>query len=195
MAGELFDKKSDFFKTYFDKALSYEDFVKTGTAVQTEKWTNFAGKISLDEAQKTMLSGFTRSMNILVLSGVWCGDCARQCPMLDLMAQSSKVMNLKFIDNQTYPELRDELRVCGGSRVPMALILSEDFFEVSRFGDRQLSVYRKKALNELGAACDPGILPPPANELAEEVREWLAFVERAQLMLRLSPFLRNRYKD
>ncbi len=192
---DIFDNKSSFFKSYFEKSLSYDDFIKSGTEAQAEKWKNFSSKIQLSNLQKEFLSGFKREMNILVLSGIWCGDCARQCPMINLIAESTNCINLKLVDNQTYPELRDELRICGGTRVPVALILSEDYFEVSRIGDRMLSVYRKKAVNELGDACDAGVLPPPENELAEELNEWIQYIEKAQLMLRLSPFLRNRHKD
>jgi hypothetical protein len=195
MSDEIFDKKADFFKRYFEKALSFNDYIKSGTPNQFERWQSASGKISLNSTQKTTLSGFKRKMNLLVLSGIWCGDCVRQCPMLDIISKDSELIDYRLIDNQAYPELRDEMRICGGSRVPVAIILSEDFFEVARFGDRTLSVYRKKALNEVGAACDPGLLPPPSSELSAELGEWLDFIERAQLMLRLSHFLRSRHKD
>ena len=115
--------------------------------------------------------------------------------MIDVIAKAANVIDYRLIDNEAYPELRDELRICGGSRVPVAVIFSEDFFEIARFGDRQLSYYRKKAAKELGAACDPGLLPPPSDELALEQSEWLDFTERAQLILRLSPYLRAKYRD
>ena len=119
----------------------------------------------------------------------------RQGPMLAAIAAASPQIDLRFIDNQHSPALRDELRIAGGTRVPVALFLSEDFFEVSRFGDRTLSHYRAKAARELGNACDSGLATADGAELAEELSEWLAAFERAQLVLRLSPFLRNRHND
>lgn len=118
----------------------------------------------------------------------------RQGPMLYRIAHQSSMIDLRFIDNQEHPELRDELRVSGGARVPVAVALSEDYFEVARFGDRTLSHYRLKAQRELGAACDSGLAGDP-SELAAEVTEWVEFFERCQLILRLSPFLRTRHND
>jgi len=77
----------------------------------------------------------------------------------------------------------------------VVVALSEDFFELARFGDRHLSVYRRKAEQEFGPACDAGILGPSESELAEELEEWSGFFERAQRMLQLAPMLRRRYND
>ena len=79
--------------------------------------------------------------------------------------------------------------------MPAVVILSEDMLEVSRGVDRTLSAYRRKAGNELGAACEAGIVAGPSEELAVELQEWLDIFERAQLLLRVSPFLRARYQD
>lgn len=195
MQSGIFDKRSAFFKGYFEKALSYADFLSTGTPQQREKWDRFSEKAELNQAQKELCASYKRKLNLLVLAGIWCGDCARQCPMLHKIAEASNVIELRVIDNQTYPELRDELRIAGGTRVPVAVALSEDFFEIERFGDRHLSVYRKKAEKELGAACDAGLLPPPDEELKEELSAWCDKIERVQLILRLSPFLRQRHGD
>lgn len=192
---ELFDIRSEFFRAEFQKASSYDDYIKSGTQQQLEKWQNFSTRLSLTGAQKELIGRFKRELNLLVLSGIWCGDCARQGPMLDLISKESSSINLRFIDNQSNPKLRDELRISGGSRVPVVVALSEDFFELARFGDRHLSVYRQKALTEVGAACDPGLVPESGSELAAELAEWLEWVERVQLILRLSPFLRARHKD
>jgi hypothetical protein len=115
--------------------------------------------------------------------------------MLDLIGSTSPQLDIRFIDNQAIPQVRDELRIHGASRVPVVVFLSEDFFEVGRFGDRQLAAYRRKARTELGDACDSGIVAPPSGELAEEVAQWFQNFERQQLLLRLSPFLRRRHND
>src|SRR3989440_3507277 len=35
-------------------------------------------------------SGFSRQMKILILSGIWCGDCVQQCPLLQKIAESNR---------------------------------------------------------------------------------------------------------
>lgn len=194
-ASELFDIHAELWKRGIERALPYREFVSTGSDVHQNRWDEWYERVSLSADQCALLKSFTRTMHVLVLAGMWCGDCARQCPILARIAQSCSTMNLRFLDNQSDIELRDELRVHGAARVPAVVVLSEDAFEVARGMDRTLATYRRKARTELGAACELGIVPPQQDELVADVAEWVAFFERAQLLLRVSPFLRNRHHD
>jgi thiol-disulfide isomerase/thioredoxin len=186
----LFDVRSELWSRAFSVAQSYEQYLASGTERQQAKWRSHRDAVVLSEQQRELLASFNRSMRVLVVSGIWCGDCARQCPILAAIADVSGALDVRFIDNQTIPELRDELRIHGASRVPVVVTLSEDFFEVGRSGDRTLSVYRRKYHNEVGAACDVGLITP-----ALELSEWVDHFERQQLLLRVSPFLRARHGD
>jgi hypothetical protein len=77
----------------------------------------------------------------------------------------------------------------------MVVFLSEDWNEISRYGERTLSIYRKMAVSQLGPSCPTGLVPPAGDEIAAMTSEWLAEFERAQLVLRLSPRLRTRHGD
>ncbi len=77
----------------------------------------------------------------------------------------------------------------------MLVFLSEDFQEVFRYGERTLSIYRKLAADQLGPSCPTGLVPPSPDAIALSVSEWLNEFERAQLVLRLSPRLRQRHGD
>ncbi len=188
-----YDKRSDFFKEAFEAALPYDEYLKTGEEKHRARWLSY--QITISPSEEDRLQNFNRKMNVLVMSGIWCGDCARQGPMLRKIELTSSVMSFRYFDNRKNPELQEELRLNGAEKVPVVITLSEDFFELGRFGDRHLSVYRRKAMRELGAACDPGIIPPPEDELAIETGEWIDYFERLQFMLRLSPMLRTRYGD
>jgi hypothetical protein len=188
------DLRTDFFRNFFEQALCYRDYLATGQAHERERWLNFEQSLPLQPEQEQRIQSFRRRMPILVMSGIWCGDCARQGPMLALLEKTNPLLQVRFIDNRQHPGLQEELRINGAEKVPVVVSLSEDFFELNRFGDRHLSVYRRKLEHELGAACDPG-LGAPADELAEELEEWIAHFERLQAILRLSPMLRKRYAD
>lgn len=194
-ASELFDVRSSLWREAHARALPYAEYIATGTPAQQDKWRAYGERVSLSDEQRAIAERFKRQLNVIVLSGMWCGDCARQGPMLDRIGSVSSVLNIKFIDNQVMPELRDEVRIHGAARVPVVVFVSEDFFEVGRVGDRQLAAYRRKASTELGDACDAGIVPPTASELAEEVGQWFEHFERLQLLLRVSPYLRRRHND
>ena len=192
---KYYDKRSEFFRRYFEQALPYNEYVLTGTSEQQEKWRNFETAVGLRADQLSVLKSFVRKLNVLVLSGLWCGDCARQGPMLHKLETVSPTFNFRFIDNRANPELQEELRINGAEKVPVVVGLSEDFYELERFGDRHLSVYRRKLQTELGAACDPGIVTGSEGELTAELTEWISFFERLQALLRLAPLLRARYGD
>jgi hypothetical protein len=57
----------------------------------------------------------------------------------------------------------------GALRVPVVIFMTEDFWELGRFGERTLSVYSFKAAREIGREADPGILYPRSweRELAD----------------------------
>ena len=105
------------------------------------------------------------------------------------------MIDLRFLDRDIRPDVRQELSINGGHRVPVVVFLSEDGFEVSRYGERTLSTYRRMAADHLGPACPTGFVPPAAEALAAVTADWLAEFERAQLILRLSPRLRAMHGD
>jgi len=190
-----YDIRSSFFKEFFEAALPYDKYLQSAKPEHQSKWNRLDPKPLLTSQQKAFLHAATRKMNVLVMSGTWCGDCSRQGPMLKAIADSSNVIDLRFIDNHENPKLQDELLINGAKKVPVIVVLSEDFFEIARFGDRHLSVYRRKIEQETGTACDAGLITPSDDEISQELGEWVDFFERAHAVLRLAPMLRRRYND
>jgi len=86
-----------------------------------------------------------------------------------------------------------ELRVNGGSRVPAVLFLSEDNEWCATAGDRTIHRYRCRALRKLGHSVDRN-RSSEKEELDATLGDWLNEVERVQLMLRLTPRLRQKYQ-
>ena len=191
------DKRSEFWRSVHALAKPYDQYLAAVEPTKASRWPAMAAQIPrLTEEQAARLAGHNRKMNVLVYSGSWCGDCVRQGPMIHRAAEATGgEVDLRFIERDASIELQDELRILGALRVPVVVFLSEDFFEIGRFGDRMLSGYRAKARREAGPACSTGILAPPADEMAGEQAEWVDIFERMLLMLRLSPFLRERYGD
>ena len=125
-------------------------------------------------------------MKILVVSGVWCGDCVQQCPLLARIAEANPArIDLRFVDRDQHRDLTDRVRINGGDRVPAALFLAEDHELCAVYGDRTLQRYRALAVRQLGPSCPTGIVPPDKGEMTATLQDWLDEVERIQLMLRL----------
>lgn len=180
----------------FDAALTYPAFLDAyAKPHQRARWDAIHARVRLSEDQVALLGGFVRRMPVLVMAGAWCGDCANQCPFFDHFARASSALDVRFVDRDARPEVAAELMLNGASRVPQAVFLSEDGFEVFRFGERTLSTYRRLAIEQLGPSCPTGIVPPSDDVLATTLAEWLDQFERAQLILRLSTRLRDRHGD
>jgi hypothetical protein len=132
----------------------------------------------------------------LIVSGVWCGDCVQQCPLLQRCAEANPAcIELRLLDRDQHRDLSDQVHLNGGSRVPVALFLSEDDELCGMLGDRTLHRYRALAAQQLGPSCPTGLMAPPPDELAATLRDWIDELERVQLMLRLSPRLRQKHND
>lgn len=185
-----------YLQSKLDAALPYDNYVATGTDEQKRRWSDVLAQLSLTPAQQTLIGGFQRSMRVLCISGIWCGDCVAQGPMLHVIARANPAkIDLRFVDRDVHKDLSEQVALNGGYRVPTVLFLSEDNELCGLMGDRTLARYRALASRQLGASCPVGIVPPDSDELAATLAEWLNEFERIQLMLRLSPRLREKYGD
>jgi hypothetical protein len=190
-----YDKRSDFWRHYWDLAKNYDEFLLESDSSHIKRWEENESRMpKLTDEQASRLQGYDRKLNILMYGGVWCFDCSRIGPTLKEIADAAGAkVCLRIINMEVSKELQDELRILGALRVPVVVFLSEDFWEVARVGDRLLTVYRAKAYREVGRGTPSGILGPRA--LSAELEEWVDMVERVLIMLRLAPPLRARYDD
>jgi len=180
----------------FEAALDYDAYVKTGTDEQQRRWQQAFEASRLTAAQAALVGGFVREMRALVVSGIWCGDCVQQCPLMEHVARANAAkVRLRFVDRDKHNELSSRLRINGGDRVPVVVFMAEDHELCGVYGERTLSRYRAIARKQLGAACDIALAPPNTDEAAATLQEWLNEFERIQLMLRISPRLRASHGD
>jgi thiol-disulfide isomerase/thioredoxin len=180
----------------FASALPYERYVQTGTEEQQRRWRQVYEAAKLTDTQKQLVAGFVREMKVLIFSGVWCGDCIEQCPLIHRIAEANPgKIDLRFTERPRDGALPPELRINGGNRVPVVLFLSEDNEWCATAGDRTINRYRALTLRKLGPLCPTGIVAPEKTELDATLGDWLNEVERVQWMLRLTPRLRQKYQD
>jgi thiol-disulfide isomerase/thioredoxin len=187
---------TSFLSQQFASGLAYERYLQTGNEEQRRRWTQVHEAARLTDAQKELIGGFIREMKILIFSGIWCGDCVEQCPLIQRIAEAnSDKIALRFVERPRDAELAPELRINAGSRVPVVVFLSEDGEWCASAGDRTIHRYRAIALRKLGLLCPTGIVEPEKEEIDATLGDWLNEVERVQLMLRLTPRLRQKYQD
>ncbi|MHC4808863.1 MAG: thioredoxin family protein [Planctomycetota bacterium] len=178
----------------FARSLDYEAYLATDPG-RAAPWRRIGEQIALTDAQRHLLAGFQREMKVLVISGIWCGDCAQQGPLLQAIADASPRIDLRWVDRDEVPQLAASVRINQGDRVPVAVFMAEDFEPVSVYGDRTLTRYRSMAARQLGGSCPLPGAPVPEDELAGTLQDWLDEFERVQLLLRLSGRLRQKHGD
>lgn len=184
------------YRSIFQTAKPYEAYVATGNDKQQLDWSAKDAAITLTQPQRTLIAGFVRRVNILCISGVWCGDCSAQCPMLrHIAAANPQRIDLRFVDRDAHKDLGDAHLICSGNRVPTVIFLNEDFDFISILGDKTLTRMRGTAARKLGAACPLPGAPVPAEELAATLQDWINELERVHLLARLSTKLRAKHHD
>ena len=181
---------------FFPHGLTYSQFLEEhGHDGDQRRWKQVYEQSELTNDQSALLSSFVRELNVLVISGAWSWDCVVQCPILQRFAETAECINLRFIDRDKFPELKENLTICGGARVPQVLFFNEDMQYVGHYGDRTISKYRAMAETISGAACSSGMVTPGDNVHQQVIQDWLQEFERVQLICRTSPRLREKHGD
>ena len=176
--------------------LNYTDYLATGTDKQQSDWTRIYESAELSHHQHELVSGFVRQLNVICLSGIWCGDCVQQVPLIQRIAEANRDrIDLRYLDRDEHADLQAQVTINAGNRVPVLLFCAEDHELVSWYGDRTLSRYRALANRQLGAACPLPGAPVAQDELDATLADWLGEFERVHLLLRLSGRLRQKYSD
>jgi len=175
--------------------LVYADYLKTSPD-KAPKWKAIEERVHLTAGQSRLIGGFIRQMRVLCVSGMWCGDCSAQGPMLAAIeAANPGKVDLKWLDRDEHMDLAGQIMINAGHRVPTVIWMAEDYEPVHILGDRTLARYRAVAAKQLGASCPLPGAPVPAEELAETLQEWVNEFERVHLLLRLSARLREIHRD
>jgi thiol-disulfide isomerase/thioredoxin len=190
-----YDIHADLWRRSWEAVKTIDKFLVGAPHDQVQRWTESAKRApELSTDQRARLQGYNRTIRVLMLGTPWCLDCARVAPYLKgIVEVIGEKAELRIIDRDASNELRDELKIMGAPRIPRVVILSEDWFEVDRLGDRSLSVYRSRMAREIGRGKDHGVLSPAARQT--ELVEWVDAVERTLIILRTTPSLRKRYND
>ena len=181
-------------QSVFEQGLDWDAYLATD-ADKAEPWRAFYDEVDLTDDQRTLLSHFTRDMLVVVVSGIWCGDCVQQGPLLQRIAEASPHIHLRWVDRDEHIELAERLKINDGLRVPMVLFFAEDGEPVAIAGDRSLTRYRAMAAKRLGASCPLPGAPVPEEEWRGTLQDWLDEFERVQWLLRVSGRLRQRHGD
>lgn len=190
--------KRDLLQTKFDQAMPFAEFTALAdTLGQRAPWDERYGRLELTSAQHDLLGSFTREMNILCLTGTWCGDCALQGSALARIADANpEKIHLRFLQREeSQADLIVSAQINAGFRVPVTWFMAEDFEPASVFGDRTLSRYRAMAGKQLPPGAVTITAAPPDDPVRAVLDELVDEIERVHLLLRTSTRLRQKHDD
>ena len=143
-----------YLKEKHEAGLPYDRYVQSGTPQQHDDWKAIYEQASLTDQQRRLAESFTRRVNVIGLSGIWCGDCVQQGPLIAKIAGANPdVLDLRWLDRDEHIDLQQQVSINAGHRVPVLIFCAEDYELVSWYGDRTLSRYRALAQKQLGASC------------------------------------------
>jgi hypothetical protein len=185
-----------YLRTKHQAGMPYEQYVRSGKPEQYDNWLKVYERAHLTDAQKSLVGGFVRKINVIGLSGIWCGDCVQQCPLIQRIADANPgKIDLRWVDRDVHIDLQKQVTINAGNRVPVLLFCAEDYEPVGWHGDRTLARYRALAQRNLGASCPLPGAPLDKDEVAATLLDWLDEFERVHLLLRLSARLRKLHGD
>ncbi len=181
-----------------EQAVAYEQFLSLAESLDHRPpWDERFGQLELTQPQADLVGSFTRTMHVLCLTGTWCGDCALQGSAMARISQAnSEHILLRYLQrDEEHADLIVKSQINAGFRVPVTWFLAEDFEPVACFVDRTLSRYRSMAAKALPPDQANVLAPPPTDPVRAVLDEVLDEFERAHLILRLSPRLREKHGD
>ena len=87
-----FDRRSELFERAFGGAAAYSDYLITGNTRERKAWGRAEAALpELSDDAKGRLEPAGRIVNVLCLSGIWCGDCVRSVPIVARLAEAAGV--------------------------------------------------------------------------------------------------------
>jgi len=185
-----------FLRTKHQAGLTYEQYVNSGNQAQHDHWQKVYDQVALSPQQSELISNFNRQMKVIFLSGIWCGDCVQQGPLVQRIVEANPdKIDMKYLDRDEHADLQKLVRINQGNRVPVVIFCAEDYELTGWFGDRTLSRYRAVAARQLGPSCPLPGAPLDTDEMKATLCDWVDQFERMHLLLRVSPRLRQMYGD
>jgi hypothetical protein len=152
------------FKTLWEQALTFEDFVASCKAEHCGLWQGVYQLARVPEWARDAVPGGT-GRKLLVIAEDWCGDASNTVPIVAKFAESVPGLELRIILRDANPEVMDQYLTNGARSIPIVIALDESFQEIGHWGPRPAELQSWVMANR-------GIMPK--TELYPQVRKWYA---------------------
>lgn len=135
----------DFFDTYTSSGLTFNSWLaKIEKSENKEKISSHSRESEfLCDELSNQLKVLKYKTYIIAVVADWCGDCQTYSPVLEHIAQSSPLIELRFFVKEQNIDLLKKTN--GGEKIPYTLLYSTDGYHIETWVERPLSAYQLNA--------------------------------------------------
>ncbi len=122
-------------KAKYESGQTWQDWIAAADKNQEmmlEKFENYP----LTHEDLHFLRALKHEVHVLAISEAWCGDVARQLPIVAKMSEHSNKVNLRIIDRDGHPEVIERYLNNGAKAIPVFIFFSEQFIETGNWKAR-----------------------------------------------------------
>jgi hypothetical protein len=152
------------FRALWDRALTYEDFVKQSRE-HCALWTGVyrVARIPSWAHERACERGVP--FRLLVVAEDWCGDASNTVPYVAKLGHEAACLEMRLLRRDEHPAVMDRYLTGASRSIPIVIVLDDDFREVGHWGPRP---------RELQAWVMQARPTTPKDTLYPQVRRWYA---------------------
>ena len=151
------------FRTLWDRALTYPDFLAASTK-HKGLWEGIYAIARLPGwATGALAAGAPR--RLLVIAEDWCGDASSTIPLVAKLVDQVPGIELRVLRRDEHPAVMDQYLTNGSRSIPVVIALDQDYRELGHWGPRP---------RELQAWVMANRGTVPKAELYPKIRQWYA---------------------
>lgn len=123
------------FAGLWDRALTYEQFVKESTE-HCGLWTGVYRAARVSDRAVDRVAELGERFRVVVLAEDWCGDATNTVPVLARWAEIAPNVELRILRRDEHREVMDRYLTNGARSIPIAVMLTETMDEIGWWGPR-----------------------------------------------------------
>lgn len=155
------------FRTYWDHAFTWEDYLNREVQKHEEMWRGVYAKAVVPDWARERGAEIGGDWRLLVISEDWCGDAFNTVPVMARLAEVLPGVQIRIVKRDENLELMDAFLTSGSRSIPLVIVLRPDYSVAGRWGPRPPEL-QEFVLSEKKAGLRP------SDEIYRDVRRWYA---------------------
>ncbi|SHH44475.1 thioredoxin family protein [Tepidibacter thalassicus] len=120
-------------KDLFFKGLSFDKFLESAEEVYRSKMEKIKNSINMEKDLVNKIKKISKKIYILVFAEAWCPDCQINLPGVSFISDLNENIDLRIVSREGNDEAIKKYRINGKPRIPIFVIMDENFNELGVF--------------------------------------------------------------